>query len=476
MIDLLTFGRRLRHARRRRGLTLDELGGMVGKPAPYLSNLENGKREPKLGLVSDLAEALGSTASDLLDPSPPTRRDALEIGLERAQAEPLYQELGLPHLKPGAKLPDTALEHLMALYGELKERANVPAASPQEALAANSALRDYLTAHDLYLEPIERVAADALDAVGADQPGAMPQSLLSDLVAHFGFEIRQVPDLPMSVRALADLRHHRILIRGRDEMRTRRARTVVLQTLGHFVLGHGAPTSYTEFLRQRMEANYFAAAVLAPERTLVPRLLEAKAERRISVEEIKELYYINYRLAAQRFTNLATRHLDVHTHFVRSDELGAIWKAYGNSGVPFPTGPDGSIVGQRLCRQWGTRLAFRSDDKYGIHYQYTDTGAGTFWCATHLEVDREPPHAITVGTTFNDARYFLGSDTDRHSVSNCPDGECCRRPPGDLVARWSELAWPSARASVLNPLGLPSGNLPGVDLTEVFEFLDSQAP
>ncbi|MCP4248240.1 MAG: XRE family transcriptional regulator, partial [bacterium] len=161
----------------------------------------------------------------------------------------------------------------------------------------------------------------------------------------------------------------------------------------------------------------------------------------------------------------------LRTHFVRSDELGVIWKAYGNSGVPFPTAPDGSIEGQRICRQWGTRTAFHSDDKFGIHYQYTDTPAGTFWCATHLEVDRVPPHAITVGCGFEDARFFRGSDTDRHSTSKCPDGECCRRPPGHLSEQWAGLSWPSARAAALNPLGVPSGSLPGVDLTEIYEFL-----
>ncbi|MDH3607407.1 MAG: XRE family transcriptional regulator [Acidimicrobiia bacterium] len=473
MIDLLTFGQRLRHFRRARGLTLDQLGDQVGKPGPFLSNLENGKREPKLSLVSELAGALGIEASELLDPAPPSRRAQLEIFVERVQDDPLYRELGLPHLKPSAKVPDLVLEHIMRLYAELKDRSVVHAASPQEALAANAALRRSLESSDFYLEAIEKVAADALEAVGFEGPGAVPQTTLVDLVAHFGFEIQQVADLPTSVRALADLRNHRILIRGRDELRTRRARTVVLQTLGHFVLAHGSPASYTEFLQQRMEANYFASAVLAPERTLVPYLVDAKAERRVSVEDIKELYYTTYRQAAQRFTNLATRHLDIRTHFIRSDELGVIWKAYGNSGVPFPTAEDGSIEGQRLCRQWGTRSAFYSSDKFGIHYQYTDTAEGTFWCATHLEVDREPAHAVTVGSAFEDARFFRGGDTDRHTVSQCPDGVCCRRPPTQLAERWAGYSWPAARAASLNPLGLPSGNLPGVDLSEIYEYLES---
>ena len=50
--DTLVLGRRIRAARRRLGLTLAELGEVVGRPAPYLSQLENGKVEPKFGLIN----------------------------------------------------------------------------------------------------------------------------------------------------------------------------------------------------------------------------------------------------------------------------------------------------------------------------------------------------------------------------------------------------------------------------------------
>ena len=64
-LDPLILGRRLRHHRRRAGLTLDGLGGRVGKPAPYLSLLENGKKEPRLSLILDLASALGVEVTEL---------------------------------------------------------------------------------------------------------------------------------------------------------------------------------------------------------------------------------------------------------------------------------------------------------------------------------------------------------------------------------------------------------------------------
>src|SRR5215469_3344717 len=50
-IDLVTFGQRLRHLRRTRGLTLTELGERVDRAPSVLSLIENGRREPKLSLI-----------------------------------------------------------------------------------------------------------------------------------------------------------------------------------------------------------------------------------------------------------------------------------------------------------------------------------------------------------------------------------------------------------------------------------------
>ena len=107
-MDLLTFGQRLRHFRLRQGLTLDQMGELVGKPASYLSTVETGQREPKVGLVEQLAGALGIHTSDLLKATPPTRRAELEILIGRYQDEPGYQSLGLPHLKASVRVPDAA--------------------------------------------------------------------------------------------------------------------------------------------------------------------------------------------------------------------------------------------------------------------------------------------------------------------------------------------------------------------------------
>ncbi|MEA2534023.1 MAG: family transcriptional regulator, fatty acid utilization regulator [Actinomycetota bacterium] len=90
-VDSLVFGQRLRHLRRSKDLTLDQLGELVGKQASFLSLIENGKREARLSLIEDLARGLGVSSAELLATEPPTRRARLEVELQRAQEDPLYK-------------------------------------------------------------------------------------------------------------------------------------------------------------------------------------------------------------------------------------------------------------------------------------------------------------------------------------------------------------------------------------------------
>ena len=84
-VDVISMGRRVRHLRKAAGLTLDDLSAAVGTAPSQLSLIENGKREPKLGLLQHLASALGVSIDELLGAEPPNRRAALEIELERYQ-------------------------------------------------------------------------------------------------------------------------------------------------------------------------------------------------------------------------------------------------------------------------------------------------------------------------------------------------------------------------------------------------------
>ena len=469
-LDLATFGQRLRHLRRARGYTLAELGSRVGRAPSALSLLENGRREPKLSLIDALARALTVPAEELLRHQPPSRRAQLEIAVEEAQHDPLYAELELPHLKVGARVPNDVLEHLVALYAELRRQRTRPTATPEEARVANAGLRDAMRERGNYFPEIERAAAEALEAVSY-RGGALSQGALLAIVGHHGFSVRYAQDLPRSVRSVTDLRHRRIYLK-QESMGMHTPRTILLQTLGHFVLGHAAPRDFADFLRQRVEANYYAAAVLVPERTAARFLGEAKEARDLSVEDLRDVFSVSYEMAAHRFTNLATHHLGLPCHFVKNDEDGIIYKAYENDGVIFPADATGAIEGQRMCRQWAGRQVFTADDRFSPYYQYSDTPSGTYWCTAFVDQSHDRGFAITLGVPFEHSRWFRGRETVARHTSACPDSECCQRPPARLAARWEGRAWPSARAHSHILSALPSGSFPGVDEADVFAFLD----
>ena len=469
-LDLSVFGQRLRHARRAKGLTLAELGERVGRAPSVLSLIENGRREPKLSLIEALAAALSVPAEDLLRRQPPSRRAQLEIALEEAQRDPAFRELGLPHLRVGARVPSDVIEHLVALHTELRRQRAKPTATPEEARAANADLRQMMRERGNYFAPIEQEAAAALARAGYTG-GALSQGMLLAVVSRSGFSVRYARDLPRSVRSVTDLRNRRIYLK-QESMGMHTPRTILLQTLGHFVLGHSAPHDFADFLRQRVEANYFAAAVLVPEQQAAAFLREAAEARTLSVEDLRDVFAVSYEMAAHRFTNLATHHLGLPCHFVKNDEDGIIYKAYENDGVIFPADATGAIEGQRMCRQWAGRQVFTADDRFSPYYQYSDTPSGTYWCAAFVDASSERGFAITLGVPFEHSRWFRGRETLVRRTSGCPGTECCQRPPARLAARWEGQAWPSARAHSHILSALPAGSFPGVDEADVFAFLD----
>ncbi|MGH9106835.1 MAG: helix-turn-helix domain-containing protein [Acidimicrobiales bacterium] len=485
-LDPLVFGHRLRHLRRQSGMTLAVLGHAVGRPPSYLSQLENGHLEPRLSTVNRLAAALGCHPGDLLVPGAPTRRAELEVELAHMQDDPTYKALQLPYLRPSARLDTAALEHVVALFTKVKELSspgpNPASAAPETwlagARAANISIRAEMRKQDNYFEHIEQVASRALAAVGYRGPGAVSERNLTDVARYFGFKVARVQDLPPSTRSISDTRHKVIYVPQRNTAGgMRQSRSVIAKTLGHVALGHDEPTDVEGHVRQRVEGNYFAGALLAPEGAFVHVLGDAKAREDISVEDLREVFYLSYEMAAHRVTNLVTRHFGIRAHFQRCDPEGVLWQAYENDGVLLPSDRFGTVEGQRLCRRWSSRRAFEAEDSYALYYQYTETVAGTFWCATHVDLERNDGDAVTVGTRQADAHWFRGSETAQRAVSTCPDPSCCRRPPPDTASRWGSAAWPLAhdRSRFLrgqSPGTVVLGAELGVEFTDVYSFLD----
>ncbi|WP_371931413.1 helix-turn-helix domain-containing protein [Glutamicibacter sp. MNS18] len=468
-LDVIALGRRIRHLRKSQGKTLDDVSALVDTAPSQLSLIENGKREPKLSLLKSLATALGVGVDDLLGSEPPSRRAALEIELERAQRGPLYEALGLPKVRISSRLPMDVLESLVGLQSELERRLNEQAATPEEARRANTQLREEMRQRNNYYKEIEQEARGLLNAVG-HSGGPLSHHRAADIAEHLGFSLRYVGNLPHSTRSVTDLKNHRIYL-TQSARADYDPRSVLLQALGHYVLGHQTPSDYADFLSQRVATNYFAAALMMPEKETTAFLQRAKSQRELAVEDIRDAFAVSYESAAHRFTNLATEHLGITCHFQKVHESGILHKAYENDGVNFPSDHTGAIEGQSICRYWTSRVVFDVADKFRSFEQFTDTVRGTYWCTARTERHSSGLYSLSIGVPFEHVKWFRGRDTKERCQSKCPDENCCRRPPADLSSVWFGNAWPATRANTHLLAAMPTGAFPGVDETEVYRFL-----
>lgn len=474
-VDPLVFGRRLRHHRKQAGLTLAQLGEKVGRPAPFLSMLENGRRSPKPEHVDALAAALDIAAGSLTHDDAPTVRAELEIELERAQQDPRFNHLDLPYLRPSPTMSDELLAHLVGLYRAVGHDGTYPLDEAKPDLRrANAAVGAWMRGHNGYLSDLEAVATGILATVGHSGDGPLSSRVLLDIAGHLGFTIEAVDDMVPGVRSITDDLTGRIYIAQRNELRTRQARKAVLQTLARKLLSHGPPSGAENFLRQRVETAYLAAAILVPESAAVPRLRQARDRRDLTPEDIKENFYVSYEMASWRFVNLATERLGMVSHLAVVGEDGRVVKGYANDGVPFRADSAGGIEGQPACRRWGAVAVFDSVDKFDEHAQYTDTSNGTYLCVTHLEPDR--PFAVTVGVPFESAQWFRNRQTDRRNRSTCPDSDCCQAPTGAQLSRWNGKVEVSVRNQDRILGALATGLYPPEQDRRVYDLVEKHSP
>jgi transcriptional regulator with XRE-family HTH domain len=68
-VDLAAFAANVKHARAAAGLTQEQVADASGIHVTEVSRIERGLRDPRISTVLRLADALGTPASSLVDPS-----------------------------------------------------------------------------------------------------------------------------------------------------------------------------------------------------------------------------------------------------------------------------------------------------------------------------------------------------------------------------------------------------------------------
>ena len=237
------------------------------------------------------------------------------------------------------------------------------------------------------------------------------------------------------------------------------------------MLQHRPPADYAEFLAQRVEVNYFAAAALIPQRWAVAYC--EPQQQGLEIEDLRDRYLTSYEMAAHRFTNLATIHLDIPVHFMKTNKAGIIYKAYANDGVTFPADSSGAVEGQRVCRFWTARRVFEQPD-------------GPSRTSNTPIRPAEPSGALRSRSraSARRSRSRSGRRTSTSSGSGAAAPHTARSPavPIRRAAPCHRLSSPlGGRRRAGRVLGCTPScwlaclrGVPRVDQTEVMEFLDQQ--
>ena len=425
--------------------------------------MENGKREPRLSLLTALAVRLGVPARRPArrrrrpPGGPPSRSNSTERSGSAAYADARTAR-GAPEQGHSS---DEALEAIVGLHRELARRASEAIATPEEARRANTDLREWMRDRDNHLPEIETLAEDQLRAVG-HVTGALTHRSVSRMASDLGFELVHVDDLPHSARSVTDLANGRIYLPPASIPGGHGLRSMALQAMAHRVLGHDAPTSYAEFLRQRLEINYFAAACLMP-RAPVGRLPQRGEERAATSPS---------RTSGTRSASPTRRpRCDSPTSRRRTSTSGCTScgspttarsaRATRTTGSGCRVDVTGSIEGQPVCRQWSARTAFTRTNRTTEYYQYTDTPEGTFFESTQTGTSASDEFSITVGVPFADAKWFRGRETARRERRAARTRAAAAVPPSDLAAQWAGQSWSSAKVHAHIVLAAAVRSVPG---------------
>src|SRR5699024_1765154 len=158
------------------------------------------------------------------------------------------------------------LEVLDGLTRELRRQYDDQAATPEEARRANVSMRREQREHNNYYADSAEEDHELLAAVGIDD-GTLSYHAIADIADHLDFELRFVSSLPHSTRSVTDLKN-RVVFLADARSPDHDPRSVALQALVSYVLGHGEPVDYKDLLRQRVSTNYVTAALMMPEKSL----------------------------------------------------------------------------------------------------------------------------------------------------------------------------------------------------------------
>lgn len=367
----IIFGMKVRQARLETGLTLSEFATQCELSPSYVTEIEKGRKYPRVDKIMRMAEVLHKSYDDLvsitLSPSMTYLSTTLKsIAFQRFPFEEFGLEMGdLVTLLTREPEKASALLHAVL---EIGRRYGL-----HEEDFLRAALRSYQEIHENYFQDIEDAVQHFVEKFGAtydltNDPPANREALQAILQNQYGYEldwetIAQQPALIKFRAVFFEGKNPRLLIN--DALNNQQIKFILAREIGYQYLDlkersyASTPDQINSFqqILNDFRAAYFGGALLMPRQHVLADLQHFFEQTTWSPHlmlAMLDKYHVTPEMLFYRFSELIPQFFGVKLHFLRfhhrenSDTYQLIKQLNMNQLIV----PSGIGLLEHYCRRW----------------------------------------------------------------------------------------------------------------------------
>ena len=472
----LIFGLKLKQLRQDKNLSLSELADKTGLSVSYLNEIESGKKYPKADKIAVLSDVLNVSYDKLV--SLKLSRNLAPIG-ELLDSKVLEQ-LPLDHygidINKLVVLMANAPMQLSALVATLVEMAKSSELSQNNF--SRTALRTYKELNENYFEDLEKAVQKLVSEIKfANTPPVTYSTLKKVISEHFGIVVDE--KLLNNYSDLSEIRA--IYVPGNTN------KLVINKNLNDsqktFILGKEIAYQYLQItdrsnlysavrvdsfdqLLNNLRASYFATSLMLKQDKVLTDLRQFFRMKKWDNKKLLgliEKYNATPEIFLQRFTNLASRFLNLNSYFfLRFKNIDGIDKYHLTKELRLNTheNPGGYQSTEHYCRRWISIAVLKKleigkkamSDKSIAGAQiseFYDSGDQYFSISISRRdsLTRENSTSVTVGFLVNDdfrkkVKFWNDKNVPIKIVNNtcerCSIKDCVERVALPVVAKQQE--------------------------------------
>ncbi len=361
----IIFGVKIRQARMEAGLTLSEFAHRCEISPSYATEVEKGRKYPRVDKIMRMAEVLNLSYNDLVSITlaPPLHQleDALSSTLLR---EFPFAEFGLDVsdlVTLLTKAPTKASALLSAIF-EIGRQHDL-----REEHLLLAALRSYQELHDNYFPELEEAAAAFAAKHGLRDGSPVTQARLEPLLTTgFGYQLdwkalASVPELSGYRSVFIDDAQPELLVN--PALQPNQIAFILAREIGYQVLGlderaqTSAPDRAQSFQQvlNDFRASYFAGALIMPQTDFLAQMRSFFERPTWEPDRLLAMltrYEVTPEMLLYRFSELAPNFFRLKLHFLRVQGKNNRYRLVKQLNMNRLLMPSGLALHEHYCRRW----------------------------------------------------------------------------------------------------------------------------